>query len=159
MNNVLNKVPKDILIQLVCKSFDNLSFEELLTIFMIRTKVELQKKRDFLLKFSVVPASNFIIQFDSGYLILRKITEPDHILEVLLSKNIDEKCILINIGMKTIGCKSENEMNNCLNRFLSEIVDQEQVNTLMASFHSLVQCYKDKIKIKNFLKLINQFNK
>jgi hypothetical protein len=157
MNNMLYKIPKDILVELVCKSFDNLSYEEILTIFKSKAKSELQKKKEFLLKIHV--HLDFIVQFGSRYLILRKIPEPDSILEVLLPRNITEKCIFINIGIKTIGCKTEIEMIDCLSQILLENANREQVNNIIALFQSLIQCYNDRRKIKNILKLIGKFYK
>ena len=151
--NILYKLPKDLLVELVCKNFDNVSCEQMLEIYQKKAENELIKKKEFLSKKHLVPNTDIFIELDSRIFIFQRESGSLDI-EVLLPRGM-QNCIFINIDGRTIGCKDENEMTSCLNEILGENFNQNIVNNIISLFLSLIRCYYDRKRIKKSLKFLD----
>lgn len=151
--NILYKLPKDLLVELVCKNFDNVSCEQMLEIYQKKAENELIKKKEFLSKKHLVPNTDIFIELDSRIFIFQRESGSLDI-EVLLPRGM-QNCIFINIDGRTIGCENENDMAACLSKILLENLDEHIVNNIMSLLLSLIRLYNERKQIKKILNMIS----
>ena len=94
--NLLYKIPKDVLVELVCKNFNNLSIKELGQIYRDKCWKEMEKYRKILER-SYFVGESFRIEYRKGVIYIENLESGDFYREIYISKTLRWRMNMTNL--------------------------------------------------------------
>ena len=139
--NTLYKLPKDILIELVCKIFDNISIKELGELYKKKCIDKIDKYKEILT--NTYHIEDLEISFWRG--VISVTTENFHLKIDIVDYTIADK------NDKWFSCENLQGLLERIHTIISERFSEDKIIQIINSIQTIITAYKDKKEVKKFI--------
>ncbi len=145
--NFLYKLPKDVLVELVCKSFNNISIKELGELYRNKCIDEIDKYKEILNKVYRIEDLKIII----GTGIICVLTDNWQFKIDILDYTISDK------NDKWVSCRDLQDLLEKIHEFFSEKFAEEKIIRIMNTIQKIITTYNDKKEAKKYIRNNNLY--
>ena len=145
--NLLYTVPKDILVECVCKNFNNFSVEELGEIYRNRCIDEINKIKEILTTYHI---KDLRVQYRSGYIHLHASEEFHYEIDII-------NYIIHSEENDEIRCEQLPELLIAIRKIISVRYTEEICLKVMNLIQKIIDAYDSKKKLKKFIRNNNLY--